>query len=112
VKVLTPVFEVAVDLVGLQAARRPSAQPLVVGGERFAVFAAGADAARLPSQVGVERLKQRLRRIRGCAFRLVQGGSFPARCGLWRPRLCVDASMQACFEPKIQSSKPLEKGYF
>jgi hypothetical protein len=53
-EVVAPVFEVAVDLARIDVSGGALAEPVAVGGERFAVFAAGAGGSGLPGEVGVE----------------------------------------------------------
>jgi hypothetical protein len=78
---VAPLFEVAVDLVGRDRAGRPRLEPVGVAGDCVAVFAAGAGAARLPGEVGAERLEQTLVvafRARPPRVATSQRGSFPS----------------------------------
>jgi hypothetical protein len=115
---VAPLFEVAVDLLGRDRAGRPPLEPGGVAADCVAVFAAGAGAARLPGEVGVERLEQtlvvafRARPPRGWSDLSLDQDRPPFLLRRSPAVLLVVASMQARLHAKIQSQKALHKPIF
>jgi hypothetical protein len=106
-EVLAPVLEVAIDLARVDVAGGALAEPVAVGGERFAVFAARAGGSGLPGQVAVERRQQPLVGVDGqlCG----EGGRVQGVTSI-SGGVLVDASMQALLGANIQSQSRCKMG--